>query len=610
MFSTLLRPFLGAANQRQRITDNITLSLSVDSESRTVHGSPQSIHHHDLPVDPKPPQVADSQPSVRRRSRPLWQRWYRWMVVWSLRKALTSMRSGRANYAFSILKGLFIVAPHIIVVRLWLARMAIDLRQSDLVDAALSPEKLDRLAGITFHSCRVAQLHILREDYASAKAYLLKALERYPDSVYPRELLITLNTKDEKGDLETALAYCRQVLAMPRSKKQRLKCLSLVVDAYANAGRTDVEPLYHEVLTLDPFNGNAYHGLIQLAKTDDLSDPLFVTSREALARPELALKSRQHFHFAVSRVYDTREDYAASFAHLALGNQVSSHLGNRASDAVLERMADDRCRVFTKGFIDSLRPAGSQDQALVCIVGMPRSGTTLLHQILSQCPEAYGAGERTDFSNLIMAFSAIINNKKPYPDCCLQMRGDTVSRLAAEIQGRLKRIAGSRSCVITKLPDDHRELGLISILFPNVRIIHARRSPADTCLSCFRSDFANINYAHDLDSLACAYRQYQKLITHWSQVLPASSLHEINYEELVDNPEQMVRQLCEFAGLTFTERCLEFHKFGKSVRTVSRWQVRQPIYTTSVNRSSPYHEFLGPILGLQSPSIKCAPSQS
>jgi hypothetical protein len=209
-----------------------------------------------------------------------------------------------------------------------------------------------------------------------------------------------------------------------------------------------------------------------------------------------------------------------------------------------------------------------------------------------------------DFVHLTRLMPEILHSKLPYPDCCSDLHATTVFQVAKKVRDRLTRNAGSRTCVITKLPEDHRELGLISMLFPNVRIIHCRRSPADTCLSCFEADFAGVQYANDLESLYCMYRQYYTLMTHWGDVLPASSLYEVNYEELVNTPEQLVRELCRFAGVTFTERCLEFHKHGKLMPTASRWQVRQPIYKTSVNRSSHYQEFLGPIVGLEAPSIK------
>jgi hypothetical protein len=174
-----------------------------------------------------------------------------------------------------------------------------------------------------------------------------------------------------------------------------------------------------------------------------------------------------------------------------------------------------------------------------------------------------------------------------------------VSQVRFSAKERLVRLVGTSSRIVTKLPEDYRELGLIQILFPAVRIIHCTRDPMDTCLSCYMQFFKFVPYARDLESLAGVYRLYRELMDHWRKVLPDGTVFDVSYETLVDQPEETVRAICDFCGLPFEQRCMDFHKNGGLTDTASRWQVRKPIYRSSVRRSARYREFLGPLLELE-----------
>jgi hypothetical protein len=192
-----------------------------------------------------------------------------------------------------------------------------------------------------------------------------------------------------------------------------------------------------------------------------------------------------------------------------------------------------------------------------------------------------------------------IEHQKKYPWCAADLTPDivrSVSRFQAE---NLRALGGTCERIVTKTPEDFWELGLIRILFPKARIVHCRRDPVDTCLSCFMQDFTWLTYATRLDLLAEVYRLYRHAMDHWRAVLPPSAVLEVSYEDVVDQTEVVARKLCNFIQVPFEESCLRFHENSRRVDTASRWQVRRSVYRSSVRRWERYREFLGPLLSLE-----------
>ncbi len=229
---------------------------------------------------------------------------------------------------------------------------------------------------------------------------------------------------------------------------------------------------------------------------------------------------------------------------------------------------------------------------------MPRSGTTLLEQILSSHPNVVGLGERPDFFLLAKGLQARLRSRHPYPLCCEAMTSRDVREISRSLRKRLCQSSGSSSRVVTKLPGDYWEVGLIKILFPNAKIVHSQRHPIDTCLSCFMQNFRYLEFVTDLKSLASEYRMYELIMNHWRNVLGAGGMFESSYERLVSDPEPVVRGLHDFCGLPYNEGWSEFCNHPRRVDTASKWQVRRPIYRSSVQKWRNYAAFLGPLLEL------------
>jgi hypothetical protein len=219
------------------------------------------------------------------------------------------------------------------------------------------------------------------------------------------------------------------------------------------------------------------------------------------------------------------------------------------------------------------------------IVGMPRSGTTLVEQILSGHPDIAAGGELLFWGEQIAGFRANAENA---------IDPAWTQDVAQNYQALLRGFSPAALRITDKRPHNFQFIGLIHAIFPRARIIHCHRHPVDTCLSIYFQNFATrMDFAHSRDDLVVAYRLYQKLMAHWREVLPADVFLDVSYEELVASPERMARELIAFSGLEWNEACLHSEQNQRAVRTASVWQARQPIYKTSLARWRHYDPWLG-----------------
>lgn len=321
---------------------------------------------------------------------------------------------------------------------------------------------------------------------------------------------------------------------------------------------------------------------------------------ERVLKRQVSIEQCKSVHFALGKLYDEAQNYEQAFTHWRSANE----LGNRKFD--LEKNAQlfaDLKSVFSVEN-SSRHPRATNQSALpVFIVGMPRSGTSLVEQILASHPAVHGAGELHDIGNLINMLPAHLGNKVPYPHSLDAITGAQLDDIAAGHLQKLANLSPQSSHVTDKMPHNFRHLGMIDMLFPGARVIHCMRDPVDTCLSIYSLPFsANHTYAADLAQLGAYYQQYQDLMAHWKKVLRIPML-EVQYEEIVSNQEAMTRKMIEFCGLEWDERCLNFHKSERVVTTPSYDQVRRPIYKKSVTRWKNYEHLLEPLIAALSPSL-------
>jgi hypothetical protein len=227
---------------------------------------------------------------------------------------------------------------------------------------------------------------------------------------------------------------------------------------------------------------------------------------------------------------------------------------------------------------------------------MMRSGTSLAEQILASHSAVYGAGELRDIDLLVATLPQRLGAAEGYPACLGRLDAAAVRALADEHLGRLRQRGGAAARVVDKAPFNFLHLSLIVTLFPRARLVHCRRDPVDTCLSCYFQNFGEpMGFTLDLRHLGLYYRAYERLMAHWARVLPVP-VFELQYEELTADQEAVSRRLVEFCGLDWDERCLRFHETRRPVRTASTLQVRRPMYQSAVGRWKRYEAHLGPLL--------------
>jgi hypothetical protein len=254
---------------------------------------------------------------------------------------------------------------------------------------------------------------------------------------------------------------------------------------------------------------------------------------------------------------------------------------------------------YTTEFFARTNLIGSESQRPIFIIGMPRSGTTLVEQILSSHPLVYGGGELETINHIV--FNELLKDVKrddqlpSYSKQLERLDQHGAERLCDLYLAHISELAGDEPRVTDKMPGNFFHLGLIALLFPQARIIHCRRQPFDLCLSCYFQNFVGPHYyAWNLENLGRYYQQYMRLMDHWRATLPIALL-EVDYEEIVDDQEGVSRRLIDHCGLPWDEGCLDFHQNQRRVETASKWQVRQPIYRRSVDRWKNYEQFLGPL---------------
>jgi len=300
-------------------------------------------------------------------------------------------------------------------------------------------------------------------------------------------------------------------------------------------------------------------------------------------------------HFALGKLYDAVGHHATAFTHYKIGNDLKfCNYDPEHQSGLIHRMI----RAFPPDYENRLARAAAPAARLVFVVGMPRSGTSLVEQILSCHPNVAAGGELTYLYDIIGALPQATGSVNPYPECLVGLTSDDIEYAAAAYLKDISSLLAKGSVVTDKLPANFLHLGFISLLFPNARIIHCARDPVDTCLSCYFQQFAgDISFTYNLDHLSHYYREYRRLMAHWERVLAIPML-TVQYEELVQNQEQVSRELLDFCGLDWDPRCLDFSNSTRFVRTSSYDQVRRPLYRSSMARWEKYQDYLGPLQDL------------
>jgi len=363
---------------------------------------------------------------------------------------------------------------------------------------------------------------------------------------------------------------------------------------------------YRRAIELRPDFGETYYSLANL-KTFRFSEAEVVEMQKRLANESLPVECRVHFAFSLGKAFEDQKSYDQSFEYYAIANQL--HRDTIAYDPVQTEVAHQRMReAFSADFFEGLpRDTGCSLPDPIFIVGLPRSGSTLLEQILASHSQVDGTSELPDISLIAQSLTKP-RSGQVFPQCLPDIPPATLTTLGQQYIDQTRRHRQNAPFFTDKMPNNFAYVGFIKAILPNAKIIDARRHPMDSCFGCFKQHFAKgQTFSYDLFELGEFYLEYCQMMAHWDVALPGSVLR-VQYEEVVEDLEAQVRRILDYCGLPFEESCINFHENKRSVRTASSEQVRQPIYSGSVATWKRYGahldalaEILAPVL--PSPSI-------
>ena len=432
-------------------------------------------------------------------------------------------------------------------------------------------------------------IHEISEGSLSeAEQYYKKALELDPNLAQPYANLGYILT--QQGDYDASIELY----------KQARKLNPGLIDAYAGEAAalerrgeiTDAYELIKPFINTKTSSAKLALAFSKLHRHHGQESEAVKLLENALTLPATQRNDRIEVHFALGKLYNQREAYDVAFTHYQAANKLKnlsfSHL---ECEAQVQRISN----VFNKSFMESA-PRANTVSSPIFVVGMSRSGTSLTEQILSMHPDVYAAGELTAVLEITTSLPKSIGTELQFPDYMRLIDQDGLSRAAESHLQMLSRLSDNSPRVTDKMPSNYTLLGLITLLFPNARIIHCNRHPLDTCLSCYFQHFSKGHlYSYKLEDLGFYYRQYRAMMNHWHQVLTVPIL-ELQYEELVSDTETVVRYILNFCDLEWHPGCLDFHRSKRIVQTASYDQVRQPIYSKSSGRWIHYEKYLGTLI--------------
>jgi tetratricopeptide (TPR) repeat protein len=454
-------------------------------------------------------------------------------------------------------------------------------------------------------------------------ASALSEQDRYDEAIAQYETALRLDPKCPEAHNGLGFVYHEQGRD-DEAKKQYERTLELKPDfapAYCNLGTLleelndleSAEKYFRTALQHDPNHAGAKAQLATMLRSK-LPDEDLESMRKQLADPDLLPGKRAVLRFGLAQTLDARKEYAEAAEHLREANALALDAWRKRGDSYdpdrHKQFVAEMIQKCTPEFFDRLRGLGVDSERPVFIVGLPRSGTTLIEQILASHSQVYGAGElrfaREDFESLPTVMSSFQpgeggalapragpakEGSDPAMEYLAHIDRDALHAVAGRHLERLNGLNSTALRIADKMPDNYMYLGMLSVLFPKAKFIHCRRDLRDIAVSCWMTNFRQIRWANDKDHIASRFADYQRMMEHWRATLPVPLL-DIDYEETVADLESVARRLVSWCGLEWEPACLEFHQTERPVRTASVTQVRQPIYTRSVARWKNYEPAL------------------
>ena len=440
-----------------------------------------------------------------------------------------------------------------------------------------------------------------KSDYYYNLGNLLKVMNRLEEALQVFDQALALHpafadAHHNRGDvllelnrLDEAVASYTQAIAIRPDFAAAWASLAKIDSENGNfeeAGRK-----YQKALSLDPVEVTALCGMAEIEKIKD-GDPLIKTIADLLLSEAVSDGSRALLHHAYAKMCNDLKQYDDAMTHFSTSKSLlrSTFDGQHHSEKYVAMMS-----AFKPEFFAERKGFGLADERPVFVVGMPRSGTSLTEQILASHGQIDGLGELQDLPRIVREMVGDLGKPVPFYHALAQLQASDVKAMAERYCEAYGRSSRENVRIIDKRPHNFELLGIIALMFPKAHIIHCRRDALDNCVSMYMQSFnENHGYNQDLTTLGHYYTDYDRLMYHWAKTLPLP-MYECSYEETVSDVETSARALVSFLGLEWDANCLNYNKNDRQVRTPSQWQVRQPIYQTSVERWRRYDRYLDPL---------------
>jgi tetratricopeptide (TPR) repeat protein len=441
----------------------------------------------------------------------------------------------------------------------------------------------------------LGNINYTRRDYSQALAYLDKALAIdavQPDTLNSRGLVLQSMYR-----YDDAIASFQAALAISANFAAALTNLGIV---YMEINRTmDAADCFQRSLNINPNCVRTLYNQSLLTENqlaDSGFDKLIKINRQT---ESLFDEEKYLIHFALGRHYHQAGDFDSAFGHFAEGCRIKRASFNYCRQHMTQHV-DSIIQAFDSDCFNNLKNTGHPSQQPIFILGVPRSGTTLIEQILVSHAQVSAGGEVAELLNITQLGIGILQQEVT----SRQLQASDIQSWATAYLEQLKMFKVTATHITDKTNDHFLAVGLIYLLFPSAKIIHVRRDPIDTCLSCYVTAFKDRHdYSYDLLDLAHYYLDYDRLMSHWRSMLPTDTLLEIRYEDLIADQTRVTGKLLEHCQLTWDDACLKFHQNPRPVRTASTLQVRRPLYNSSVQRWRAYEKYLGALLDVLAPVL-------
>ncbi|MEI9420566.1 sulfotransferase [Mesorhizobium sp. Cs1299R1N1] len=439
-----------------------------------------------------------------------------------------------------------------------------------------------------YYHLSLGETYLKVSEFTPAIRHLQHALDLKPDLVEALCALGDAYNAFDKGEM--ALPLFEKALRVDRDHP--LARLGLP-RALASLGRMDEAAVHLKEAIERRIAVPAAHNALARTRKFAEEPPELGAILKELQDPGHGPEGAAALHHAAGKVLNDLRRYKEAMDHFKKGNQAGGHAFDLQS---YRRWIDGMIETFTPELVASRAAYGNPSEAPVFVVGMPRSGTTLTEQICASHPNVHGAGELSKLRRIASGLGVVDHSNANLGQSIAMITPDLTRTLAEEHLAYLRERAPDSLRIVDKMPHNFEMIGLVGLLFPKARIIHCRRDAIDNCISCFVLQFNRAHsYSADLETLGLYYREYDRLMRHWDNVFPGR-IFENRYETLIENQEEQSRRLIDYLGLPWDDACLRFFDRGGSVNTYSNWQVRQPIYTSSVKRWKNYESEIQPLI--------------